>query len=259
MHEIVQHIASDHIDRTLLKEAYIFHSSGYNRSAKDLAAVLPSQNTLTNEQVRMLQKTEHVFGGELLSPPQQGLASTNRLPSAPSFSDGPALPINDLLSALSSAFGESPAPPFTRPYPSGGAMYSGQVTVFAKQVSELAVGTYHYLPKQQRLERLNARPQAEIEKHLFLAPAENLNGYSFFVLYSILPIRPIAKYGMRGYLMACAEVGSMYQSLIQQTERLGLRSRVWGGFADEALSISMGVDPRAAWPVFCHLVGRGTS
>lgn len=48
----------------------------------------------------------------------------------------------------------------------------------------------------------------------------------------------------------------MFQEMSRCLSELGLSDRVWGGFDDDGLSLSMGVDPRVAWPVICQLIGR---
>lgn len=52
------------------------------------------------------------------------------------------------------------------------------------------------------------------------------------------------------------EIGSMYKNLEFFAQKESLKNRVWGGFNDEALTVSLGLDPRAFVPVICQIVGR---
>ena len=259
MHEIEINVALDHIDRALMRDAYVFHARGHNRISAGWSTKPPAATNLSVEKIHAMEFAEHVFGGQRVDAPLRGrCAAQGRKPSASIFSPGTYLLLDDLLDLLNASIGTCLEPPHTRPYPSGGALYCGQATIYARHVRGLKPGAYHYLPCARQLECLPARPAEEIDKYLFAAPADGLRDYAFFVLYSIMATFPLAKYGMRGYRLACIEIGSMYQSLICQSEKAGLRSRIWGGFADEALSVAMGIDPRVAWPVICHLAGKDT-
>lgn len=257
MHEIESNVAADHVDRHILRDAYVFHTRTHHRDSVLWSAMPPSVTNLSDKHISSFEWMEHVFGGERIeqskhAPPVEKY----RKSSASAFCALEGLAYETLMYLLAASFGESQDAPHTRPYPSGGAMYSGQVTIYTKHVYGLERGVYHYLPRTRQLERLKAQPEQEIEKHLFFGDNKPLRDYAFFVLYSSMPTLAIAKYGMRGYRLSCIEIGSMYQSLIIQSEKIGLSSRVWGGFADEALTLAMGIDPRVSWPFICHLVGR---
>lgn len=256
MHEIELNIAADHIDQRYHRNSYVFHAQSYNRDLAPWATIPPVPSSLSADQIELFQRMERNFGGTIVHHPLKRDIQPSRLPSAETFNPNYRMSLDDLLYVLAVSFGESRSSPHTRPYPSGGALYSGQITLYAKNIDGLQSGSYHYLPHARQLECLDAGSEHEIERHLFLASQSSLIHYAFFILYSIIPMQSIAKYGMRGYRLACIEIGSMYQSLIFQSEKIGLRSRVWGGFADEGLSISMGIDPRVAWPVICHLIGE---
>ncbi len=256
MHEVETNVAADHIDQRILRETYCFHSRTHYRDNRPLAVMPVPATSLAKEHVQSFQWMEHVFGGQrITTADHSGFSEQLRNPSASVFSNIKILNCDSLMKLLIASFGEATATPPTRPYPSGGAMYGGQVTIYAKKILGLERGVYHFLPRARQLERLEASPEQKIERHLFLGDNKELRNYAFFVLYSSMPTQTIAKYGMRGYRLACVEIGSMYQSLIVQSEKIGLRSRVWGGFADEALSLAMGIDPRVSWPFMCHLVG----
>ena len=80
--------------------------------------------------------------------------------------------------------------------------------------------------------------------------------FDFAIFYSTLAAIPIAKYGARGYRLAMVEAGSMYQLASQIAQSVSLQNRVWGGLDDEGLSIALGIDPRAVWPLVCQIFGR---
>ncbi|MDO1510222.1 MULTISPECIES: SagB/ThcOx family dehydrogenase [unclassified Neisseria] len=256
MHELELNLAADYIDQSIFKDNYIFHSRSHNRENKYLAVVPRPMTYLGVEHLKLLEFPEHYFGGQILERNVTDFSPLiERKPSATFFRNDQKMTYKQLMTLLSQAFGESNSDLHTRPYPSGGGMYSGQVILYAKAIDGLDKGSYHFLPKSHKLERLNAKSEEVIEKHLFLGANEKFLDYSFFILYSIMPVFTIAKYGMRGYRLSCIEIGSMYQALIMKSEKMGLRSRVWGGFNDEQLSLTLGVDPRVVWPVVCHLVG----
>jgi len=143
-----------------------------------------------------------------------------------------------------------------RPYPSGGALYSVQVTVFVRHVGNIEVGAYHVLPCSRELERLHSLPESVVSDRLFLGMNSKLRAFDFAILYSAIGAIPLAKYRNRGYRLALVEAGSMYQVAIQNADLIGISNRVWGGFDDDGLSIAFGIDPRVAWPVMCQIFGR---
>lgn len=255
MHDLQLFIARDHIDRELLKNVFYFHSNTNNRDSNKFSVFPPNFTQLSEEQIRSMQFKEYEFGGEQI-PCGDGVA-VKRYPSAQKFKlHAHPLELRKFQKVLKLSFGENQA---RRSYPSGGALYSAQAIVYARNIESIVPSAYHYLPKTNSLERLTSLNCQEISRYLFLnKDYSQLENYDFFVLYVILIEKVLAKYGARGYRLALLEVGSMYQSLIGELEIEGLRSRIWGGFEDETLAAALGIDPRVAWPVVTQIVGRET-
>uniref|UniRef100_UPI001428AA4A SagB/ThcOx family dehydrogenase n=1 Tax=Type-D symbiont of Plautia stali TaxID=1560356 RepID=UPI001428AA4A len=142
------------------------------------------------------------------------------------------------------------------PYPSGGALYSGQAIVFINNVEGYKKGSYHYLPISNQFEKLDSLCESIVNDALFIRNDHNLKNYDFFILYGSLIDKHLCKYGYRGYRLAILEIGSMYRNTELELQRLNLGSTIWGGFQDEALSVALGIDPRVVIPVICQIVGR---
>jgi SagB-type dehydrogenase family enzyme len=212
-------------------------------------------------QIAALEFGEYSFGGEQtdIARSTVGNVLTKRPPSANGF-DGHASPLPKELfdKFLEDSFlsNHPDGAQKRRSYPSGGALYSVQVTLFVRNISNIEPGAYHLLPCSARLEALENLTESEVCERLFLGGNSAFAGFDFVILYSTMAIVPIAKYRRRGYRLALVEAGSMYQLASLSADTAGLGNRVWGGFDDDGLSLSLGLDPRVCWPVMCQLFGR---
>jgi hypothetical protein len=75
-------------------------------------------------------------------------------------------------------------------------------------------------------------------------------------IYFVDVARAVGKYGERGLLFSCCEVGSMYQAVEQEGARRNWGSRLWGGFSPYELCALVGLHPTRMIPIVVQLVGQ---
>ena len=219
-----------------------------------------NRTLLSESQIEALQWSEHAFDKITCLIQNTGISDyLERPPSATFFTHLSPLDYNVFSTILYNSFAARQNSERTiMPYPSGGAIYSGQIIVFIKNVSNIEQGAYHYLPITSKLEKLNSLPIDIVEKSLFMNFSPEFINYDFFIFYGSIISKHICKYGHRGYRLGVMEIGSMYRNMELHVTNLHLQSRVWGGFKDESLTVSLGVDPRVIMPMICQLIGRST-
>ncbi|WP_445115707.1 SagB/ThcOx family dehydrogenase [Acinetobacter sp. WZC-1] len=243
------------VDADILKQIQIFHTKTCNRLLFNKIAFSRKLTNLNFYDLQSLPKTEQRMGGHLVdtgTQPQQ--VDHGRKSSASVFHRHDPLARDQLMHILNLAFGVDQDN--TMPYPSGGALYSAQVFVYLNNITELDAGAYHYLPFSHQLEKVDCLDQEQVNQSLFIESSEEFEPYDFFIFYSLLAAKSASKYRFRGYRMGLMEVGSMYRNLEILAGKAALKSRVWGGFHDERLAVSLGMDPGVFLPVICQLVGR---
>ncbi|QTF08943.1 SagB/ThcOx family dehydrogenase [Brenneria izadpanahii] len=251
-------VLNDTIDQRVHNDLMDFHVKTCNRVDKKINPFNFNRTLLTDGQNRMLEWSEHRFGNvkrELRN--DEILHSFHRVPSSSGFSACSPLS-GDVFSALiNSCYGaHRSGERIIMPYPSGGALYSGQVIIYVKNISNFQPGAYHFLPLSGEIESLSALSIKVVEESLFIGKNDKFSDYDFFILYGSVITKHAAKYGYRGYRLAMLEIGSMYRNMEIACNTLELDNRVWGGFNDEALTVALGLDPRVILPVVCQLVGR---
>jgi len=259
MHDVRISLANDHVDQHSYRSAFTFHAQTCTRFDSRL-----KYHGLATElglpQIASLEFGEYSFGGERTCLLGHSLARNAplRRPSAARFTKTESpLEYEKFSAFLERSFMVLRNDEDNRrPYPSGGALYSVQVTIFVRHVGSVGTGAYHVLPCSRELERLQSLPEAVVSDRLFLGVDSELREFDFAILYSAIAAIPLAKYRNRGYRLALVEVGSMYQVATQNADLIGISNRVWGGFDDDGLSIALGLDPRVAWPVMCQIFGR---
>ena len=235
---------------------YCSHCEGHNRFSSSNIDMADA-SLLPPEQIRALEYPEYYFGGR-----QTDLRTDNALssrqPSADMFISGnKKLPKRDFERVLLTSFCEKSfcSRPI-RPYASAGALYSVQAFVFPKNVSGYKPASYHLLPKSQKLEKICNVEPSRVEKYFFGDYVAGLVNYDFLIFYAAIFTVPISKYGVRGYRLALLEAGAMFHELSHNIRQFDLSDRVWVGFDDDGLSLTLGVDPRLSWPIICQLIGR---
>ncbi len=157
------------------------------------------------------------------------------------FADTP-IGMSDLSSVLHHGYGVlgqdhwNAAEFLERPVPSGGGMYPLELSVMARNVSDLADGIYHYQPLLSGLEQMRElRVPDQLMRYLFmgqypLAPAAAV------IVISAWVGRSMKKYGDRGYRYILLEAGHVAQNINLACVGLGLQSLNIGGYFDDELA-----------------------
>ncbi|MEH0874299.1 SagB/ThcOx family dehydrogenase [Pectobacterium cacticida] len=258
MHDYLLSLTYDHIDGNIKDDITDFIVKTHGRENYISTIITTINSFLTKDQGASLERTEHEFSPEKITILTQDRNSkAPRLPSARSFKKCKPLNRATFETLIMNSFrGRMAEHRITYPYPSGGALYTGQVIVYIKNVEGYEEGAYHYLPISNQFEKLQSLSYSLVKKALFTRDEKNLSEFDFFILYGSLIDKHICKYGYRGYRLAVLEIGSMYTNVELECQSLYLKNIVWGGFWDEALTVSLGLDPRVVVPMICQIVGR---
>lgn len=258
MHDYILSMVNDHVDEKIKNDIDSFYAKTHNRRVDKLLP-FPVVNTLMdNRLLTKLERVEHSFSlNKIQLNSHKKSTLTQRKSSANYFVKHSKLKKRVFEDMVFNSYGiHDYNGEYIFPYPSGGALYGGQVIIYIKNVEGFPVGAYHYLPKTNQLEKLDNLKEETINESLFIKKNEQFYNYDFFVFYGSLLDKHVCKYGYRGIRLAILEIGSMYRNLEFESCKNELNSRVWGGFKDESLAISLGLDPRVIVPVICQLVGR---
>lgn len=121
----------------------------------------------------------------------------------------------------------------SRPYPSGGAVYSLEIypVIAAHAVETIAGGVYTYLPECHCLEPVSTKMTASLP---FLEAAGRSAGTTappIVLLVTSLFARQSESYGELAYSLVLKEVGCLFQTLYLVAEYLGLGACALGGGA----------------------------
>lgn len=258
MHDYLISMVNDHIDENIKNDTADFVIKTHNRQNLDAIPIPVFSTFISKSQTAVLERTEHSFASEKISL-LENHHPLSKLRSASSNAFIKKEPLNRprFESVIINSFSARAVnDKMTYPYPSGGGLYTGQVIIFVQNVDGYAPGAYHYLPVSNQFEKLDNLCLSLVNAALFMLAEKNFMEYDFFILYGSLMDKHICKYGYRGYRLAILEIGSMYRNLECEAQKAGLGYRVWGGFQDEALAVSLGIDPRVVVPVICQLIGR---
>jgi len=258
MHDYLLSMAYDHTDERIKDDLVDFIVKTHNRHNLSNTPFTVLNTFIKDSQSAALERTEHEFSPvkkPILTPDDS--AEIRRLPSAKSFKRSGTLSHTAFETLIMKSFrGRIHEHLITYPYPSGGGLYTGQVIIYIKNVEGYEEGSYHYLPVSNQFEKLHGLSCSLVNAALFMRNETHLEEYDFFILYGSLLDKHICKYGYRGYRLAVLEIGSMYRNAELESHNLNLKSIVWGGFRDEALTVALGIDPRVVVPVICQIVGR---
>lgn len=258
MHDYILSMVNDHIDEKIKNDVTDFIIKTHNRhNVKNTP--FPVVNTFIKDaQALIMERTEHEFSTTKISlPVPQHPSLMQRLPSAKLFKRNVPLGRKTFETLVINSFSACMVNNrITYPYPSAGGLYTGQVIIYIRNVQGYQPGAYHYLPVSNQFEKLQSLSSHSVNSALFMQDEKHLVEYDFFIFYGSILNKHLCKYGCRGYRFALLEIGSMYRNLEIETQREGLRSIVWGGFSDEILSVTLGIDPRVVVPVMCQIVGK---
>lgn len=134
MHDFKLAVISDTVDQNIQYETNKFHIKTHNRLHDQLSTHPINMTLLTHSQIETLQWPQFYFGGEKvkLMAEAQNLTDRRRA-SAKAFVKAPPLPADIFCKIINQSFGaQKDNNGFIMPYPSGGALYSGQVIVYVK-------------------------------------------------------------------------------------------------------------------------------
>lgn len=183
----------------------------------------------------------------------QKIPSEKRSPSCRNF-NSKEISCAELIDLLTISFGETKQRlKQYRPYPSGGALYPIHIYGYIKSESVAFI----YDPQKHNIQIiLDNISHSEILSSLGIKNDDAIGNFSVMLLYCFDPLKPIVKYGYRGYRNALLECGSMYQTLSLLLPEYKFRDVIYSGFNDIALALTLGIEPRRAWPLITHLIGR---
>lgn len=141
-----------------------------------------------------------------------------------------------------------------RTAPSAGALYPLELYIAVGRVEGLAEGTYHYDPRQHRLERVGSD-----DKRKSLARSayfqSSLKEAAVVMVFGAIYERTRRKYGKRAERYVHIEVGHAAQNVYLQAEALGLGTVMIGAFSDKAVASILRL-PKRVMPLGLMPIGR---
>ena len=143
-----------------------------------------------------------------------------------------------------------------RPWPSAGALYPLELYVIAQRITGLPAGPHHYEVQPHALAQLEDAPAGDGRRHWLVEPAA-LEAAACALVITARFAATQEKYGERGYRFALLEAGHAAQNLLLLAAAMGLRALPAGGFHEDGLARSLGLDPREESPVHAVLLNGG--
>jgi SagB-type dehydrogenase family enzyme len=179
--------------------------------------------------------------------------------SARAFRDGPVT-FEQLAAILSAAYGvteRNESGEFPRPFraaPSAGALYPLELFVYARQITGLDAGLYHYNPDRADLALLRCGIDPSVIRDFI--PQHDLALHAAAVIFiTAMFERSITKYGDRGYRFALLEAGHAAQNVNLVAASLGLGSANIGGYWDRVVDDWLGLDGLSHGTIYLTLIG----
>ena len=147
-----------------------------------------------------------------------------------------------------------------RPYPSAGALYPIEPLVFLFPERLLNFehepsGCYHFRAISKTLQLIKRMPIDHFFNKLLHGSIRDEKRPCFGILYVASIGKAIFKYRYRGYRHAVMEVGSMYQSISEQSQKMGLSNTVWSTFADHEMLFALDLDYGSYVPLTMQFFG----
>jgi len=130
-----------------------------------------------------------------------------------------------------------------RAFPSSGGLQAVEVYVFARAVSDLSPGAYHYVPAANVLECIEA---GDFSTRISSAALNQgcASEAAAVIAIAVHYGRVKWKYGERGYRYACIDVGCATANLYAVATSLGLACCAVAGFLEAPLETILGLDSR---------------
>ncbi len=141
-----------------------------------------------------------------------------------------------------------------RGYPSAGGAYPLEVYLAVQRLQDTFQGTYHYAAKQHQLEQLSSRFNLE-EWQQALMDLEAVEASAALVVFTAVPERSEAVFGLRGFRYALLEVGYAVGEIMVAATALGLQAYPAETFYDEEVRRLLSL-PEGEYPVVVLLLGR---
>jgi len=141
-----------------------------------------------------------------------------------------------------------------RGYPSAGGAYPLEVYLAVQRLQDTFQGIYHYAAKHHQLEQLSSRfdPQGW---RAALMELEAVEATAALVVFSAVPERSEAVFGLRGFRYALLEVGYAVGEVMVAATALGLQAYPAATFYDEEVRKLLSL-PDNEHPVVVLLLGR---
>jgi SagB-type dehydrogenase family enzyme len=146
-----------------------------------------------------------------------------------------------------------------RAWPSAGALHPIDLHALVLVGAGLERGAYKYDPGCHALVRGPTGRGQELEGDLLRRTilADTVGGgAALAVVLTAVFERTQAKYGERGYRFVLLEAGHAAQNLLLVAQSMGLAAAPIGGFCEDALARTLGVDPAKESPVHVVLFGK---
>lgn len=141
-----------------------------------------------------------------------------------------------------------------RGYPSAGNAYPLEVYVVAHRLQDTFPGTYHYAAKQHQLEQLSTKVNMEAWRAA-LMDLEAVENSAALLVFTAVPERSEAVFGLRGYKYGLLEPGYAVSLVMLAATSLGLMAYPAETFYDEQVRKLLAL-PEGEYPVVVLLLGR---
>jgi SagB-type dehydrogenase family enzyme len=139
---------------------------------------------------------------------------------------------------------------------SGGALYPLEIYIVALRIEGLEPGIYHYAVEHHRLDVVErAVPLDTLERCVWFDDIQIREAAALCVITAIFQ-RSTIKYQDRGYRMVLMEAGEVAQNMALLATSMGLGTCLIGGFHDDVLSDTLGIDGCDEAPLLPIVLGR---
>jgi SagB-type dehydrogenase family enzyme len=159
------------------------------------------------------------------------------------------------VSAVVQAYGYERFP--LRTFPTHGGLQSPEVYLWARAVTGLMPGIYHYEPRNHELEALKNGDFAARLTDIAFGEGHVRDASVAFLITGVYD-RLRWKYGERAYRFLCMDAGFLGENIYLACEGLGLAVCALSGFAQDAVEELLGVDGRQELAVLMLTVGVPT-
>ncbi|GEM87838.1 SagB/ThcOx family dehydrogenase [Meiothermus granaticius] len=141
-----------------------------------------------------------------------------------------------------------------RGYPSAGGAYPLELYLGVQRLQDTFPGTYHYAAKQHQLEQLTGKFDLAGWRAA-LMDLEATEHCAALLVFTAVPERSEAMFGVRGYRYALLEAGYAVGEVMVAATALGLQAYPAETFYDEEIRKLLGL-PETEHPVVVLLLGR---